>query len=180
MEGNPWAILLDLDQTLVMTSALAELRRQRQWKQVYNSFHLTELPPGTHLFLKEARQLASLGIVTTSQRFYAERLVGYHLCQIPVIVAYHDTPRQKPAPDPILIAARKLQLPPARCFYVGDGIDDIVAASSASAIPIGLCWDGSLKSQDVPSACRLCRSWDEVLMVIKTTMTGKGAFDALR
>src|SRR5260370_2897497 len=98
MASNRWAILLDLDQTLVMTSALAELRRQRQWKQVYNLFHLTELPPGTHRFLQEAQRLASLGIITTSPRTYAEQLVAYHPCQVPLIVAYHDTPRQKPSP----------------------------------------------------------------------------------
>jgi HAD superfamily hydrolase (TIGR01549 family) len=179
MERHHWAILLDLDQTLVITSALTELRRQRKWSHIYSLFHLTNLPPGTHHFLQEAHKLASLGIITTSPRSYAERIVAYHQCQIPVVVAYHDTPRQKPFPDPLFIAARKLQLPTTNCFYVGDDLNDISAAVSASAIPIGLCWDDSLKSQDLPSTCSLCKNWDDVLRVITTTMAAKEAIDGL-
>jgi HAD superfamily hydrolase (TIGR01549 family) len=155
------------------------LRRQRQWQQVYGLFYLTELPPGTHQFLQEARQLAYLGIITTSPRPYAEQLIAYHHCQVPVVVAYHDTPRQKPAPDSILIAAQKLQVPATNCFYIGDALNDIVAAMNASAIPIGLSWDDSLKCQDISSTCKLCKSWDEVLTVIKIMMAEKGAFDSL-
>ena len=53
-----WTILLDLDQTLVLTSALARLRQQRNWQHVYTSFHLTTLPPGTQTFVQQARRLA--------------------------------------------------------------------------------------------------------------------------
>src|SRR5579883_1807970 len=132
-----WAVLIDLDQTLVETSALAGLRRQRNWAHVYQSFHLTTLFPGTRQFLQEIqkRPLLSLGIVTTSPRPYAEQLVAYHRCQIPVIVAYHDTPRQKPFPDPILIAAEKLRIPTTNCFHIGDDPNDITATLRASAIP---------------------------------------------
>lgn len=179
MASDRWAILLDLDQTLVLTSALAELRRGRQWRQVYNSFHLTELPPGTRRFLRDAQLLASLGVITTSPRPYAERLLAYHRCQVPVLVAYHDTPRQKPAPDPILIAAQKLQIPAPRCFYIGDTPDDMLAATNASAVPIGISWDDSLQNQAVSFTHRLCRDWDEVLAAIKTAMAGRGAHDGL-
>lgn len=172
---HQWAVLIDLDQTLVETSALSELRRQRKWSEVYKLFHLTRLSPGAHDFLQELQKagLFSVGIVTTTPRPYAQRLVAYHHCQIPVLVAYHDSPRRKPFPDPILKAAEQLGITPAHCFYIGDAPDDIIAAHRASAIPIGLCWDNwgdSLKnySGTLP-AYPLCTSWSEVLRVITTT-----------
>lgn len=176
MKQQRWAILIDLDQTLVETSRLAELRHRRNWAQVYQSFHLTTLYPGTCQFLQEIqkRPSLSLGIVTTSPRPYAERLVAYHRCQIPVIVAYHDTTRHKPDPDPILEAAKRLRIPPARCFHIGDAPNDIIATWRASAIPIGLCWDNSLKGQAASlPAFPLCSNWNEVLRVITTTIEAK-------
>ncbi|HEY1351570.1 MAG TPA: HAD family hydrolase [Ktedonobacteraceae bacterium] len=171
-----WAVLIDLDQTLVETSALAELRRQRKWQQVYQSFHLTTLFSGTQLFLQDVQKLPSLslGVVTTSPRPYAEQLVAYHHCQVPVVVAYHDSPRHKPFPDPIVKAAERLRIPPANCFHIGDAPNDIIAAIRASAIPIGLCWDSSLRNQlaSLP-AFPLCANWSEVLQVIMNTIEAK-------
>lgn len=166
-------MLIDLDQTLVETSALAELRRQRKWAQVYQLFHVTTLFPDTRQFLQAMRDhpLLSPGIVTTSPRPYAERLVAYHRCRIPVVVAYHDSPGQKPFPDPLLQAAERLRVPVARCFHIGDAPDDIVAALRASAFPIGLCRDDSLRKQAAAlPTYPLCRTWGEVLRVIITTM----------
>lgn len=173
MKQQKWAVLIDLDQTLVETSALVDLRRQRNWAQVYKSFHLTTLFPGTHHFLQEIQTHTSisLGIVTTSPRPYAMKLVAYHRCQIPVVVAYHDSPRQKPYPDPILKAAEKLGIPPANCFHIGDARNDIIATLRASAIPIGLCWDNSLRDQSASlPAFPLCSNWNEVLGVITATI----------
>lgn len=176
MKQQRWAVLIDLDQTLVETSALADLRRQRNWAQVSQFFHLTTLFPGTHSFLQETQQrkYLSVGIVTTSPRPYAERLVAYHNCQIPIIVAYHDSPKQKPSPDPILIAAKRLGVPTTNCFHIGDTPNDITAAIRASAIPIGLCWDNSLRDQaaSLPEF-PLCRNWNEVWRVIITTIAAK-------
>lgn len=176
MTEQRWAVLIDLDQTLVETSALEELRRRRQWSQVYQSFHLTTLFPGTRRFLQEAQMLVnlSLGIVTSSPRPYAEQLVNHHQCKIPVVVAYHDTRQHKPLPDPILVAAQKLGVPPTRCFHIGDAPKDIIATVQASAIPIGLCWDNSLGSQaaSLPKF-PLCHNWNEVWRVITATIAAK-------
>ncbi len=169
-----WAILVDLDQTLIETSALAELRRQRKWSQIYQSFHLTTLPAGTHHFLQVVQKYASLslGIVTTSPRPYAEQLLAYHHCQVPVVVAYHDVSRQKPFPDPLLMAAEKLGISPRNSFYVGDTPDDITAAIRASAIPIGLSWNNSLRGK-IPPTVPICSTWNEVLQEISATIKKK-------
>ena len=167
MVNSGWAILLDLDQTLVLTSTLLDLRKRREWQQVYRLFHTTDLPPGTRQFIQNASKLGPLGIITTSPRPYAEKLVAYHQLNIPVVIAYHDARNRKPHPESVLRAAELLRVSPDRCFYVGDMGDDIMAAVNARAIPIGLSWDGSLEQQREAKLARaLCKDWDEVLAFI--------------
>lgn len=174
--NTAWAIFLDLDQTLVLTSSLEHLRKQRQWQQVYQSFHLTALPTGTRQFLLQASQLAPLGIITRTPRPYAERLVAYHHLNLPVVIDFHESrPRHKPYPDPIIKAATKWDIALSHCFYVGDAPDDILAATRAKALPIGLTWDGSLSSQpECTFALALCTNWEEVLTAIEQTMKTQG------
>ena len=167
MTNSRWAVLLDLDQTLVLTFALLDLRKRREWQKIYGLFHTTDLPPGTRQFVQKARKLGPLGIITTSPRPYAEKLVAYHQLNIPVVIAYHDVSNRKPHPESILKAAAKLQVSPDQCFYVGDMGDDIMAAVNAKAIPVGLSWDGSLGQQREAKLARaLCKNWDEVLAFI--------------
>ncbi len=167
MACSEWGILLDLDETLVLTSKLEELRRRRAWQQVYRSFSESTLPPGTREFLEKTRNLARLGVVTTSPRPYAEKLLAYHGIELPVLVAYHDVRRKKPDPEPIVRGAEQLELPPRQCIYIGDVVEDIVAATRADAIPVGLSWDGSLGRQpEAQLAKAICSNWKEVLSVV--------------
>jgi len=82
MRAKQWGVLLDLDQTLVLTDAIEPLRRARAWSSVYNSFGKTTLPPGTAEFVARVGQLVKLGVVTTSPRTYAERLLTHHRLQL--------------------------------------------------------------------------------------------------
>ena len=45
--GDKWAVLFDLDETLVLSAALESLRRAGDWPKVYAAFGMTTLPPGT-------------------------------------------------------------------------------------------------------------------------------------
>jgi N-acetyl-D-muramate 6-phosphate phosphatase len=47
------------------------------------------------------------------------------------IVGGDTTPHSKPHPAPLLEAARRLGVPPARCVYVGDDVRDILAGRAA-------------------------------------------------
>jgi phosphoglycolate phosphatase-like HAD superfamily hydrolase len=47
------------------------------------------------------------------------------------VVSGDTTPHAKPHPQPLLEAARQLNLEPARCIYVGDDERDIVAGLAA-------------------------------------------------
>jgi phosphoglycolate phosphatase-like HAD superfamily hydrolase len=57
-----------------------------------------------------------------------------------VIVTEDDTERHKPFPDPLLHAARLLDLPVSSCWYIGDSTHDMEAARAAGMPAIGAAW----------------------------------------
>ncbi|MEO8571744.1 MAG: HAD family phosphatase [Chloroflexota bacterium] len=56
----------------------------------------------------------------------------------PTIVDASHVKHAKPEPDLLLLAAKQLDVEPARCWYVGDATWDMVAAVAAGMIPIGV------------------------------------------
>lgn len=78
------------------------------------------------------------GIVTNKLSTYTNPLVAQlpwphpPLCIISGDTAKHP----KPAPDPLLYAARQLQVPPEHCVYVGDDLRDIQSARAAGMLAI--------------------------------------------
>jgi HAD superfamily hydrolase (TIGR01509 family) len=137
---NNWAVVFDLDETLVLTTALEALRKTRRWKEVYASFDQTSLPQGTLRFLERIARKAQLGVVTKAPRAYAERLLAHHAIQVPVVVAFHDVSRVKPDPEALLLASKRMGIPPIRCIYVGDDANDVRASQAAGFTPVGVCW----------------------------------------
>lgn len=55
-----------------------------------------------------------------------------------VVIAIEDAPRKKPAPDPLLAGAQRLNVAPERCVYVGDSHIDIQAGRDAGMMTIGV------------------------------------------
>jgi HAD superfamily hydrolase (TIGR01662 family) len=153
-----WAVLFDLDETLVLTSALEPLRKARRWKEVYAGFPKTSLPDGTLEFLKKLSGKVKLGVVTKSPASYAEKLLAHHKIEIAVLVAFHDVKKLKPDPEALLLAAEKLGIEASRCIYVGDDANDVQAAKAAQCTPVGVCWG----RQAEIGLSSICTSWDEV------------------
>ena len=79
-----------------------------------------------------ARGLA-WGVVTNkSMRFTGPLTQGMALfATAAAVVGGDSTPHSKPHPEPLLEAARRLELDPARCIYVGDDERDVVAGRAA-------------------------------------------------
>jgi HAD superfamily hydrolase (TIGR01509 family) len=167
-KGTKWAVIFDLDETLVLTSALESLRKKRVWSDVYAAFGKTQLPDGTLKFLKRVAEIAQLGVVTKAPRPYAEKLVAHYGMEITVLAAYHDVKKIKPDPEALLLASQKLGIPPEHCIYIGDDANDVRAAQAAGMTPLGVCWgkkvDIGLKS--------VCKSWDEVYEEISRLIKG--------
>ena len=82
-------------------------------------------------------QLVSLGlpwgVVTNKQARFSEPLTR----QMPLfasaatVISGDTTPHAKPHPEPLFEAARRLQVAPERCIYVGDDERDIIAGHAA-------------------------------------------------
>jgi HAD superfamily hydrolase (TIGR01509 family) len=78
-------------------------------------------------------------IATSSRREQiATSVRALKLAKAPVIVDGTHVEHAKPAPDLLLLAARELQASPAGCWYVGDSTWDMVSASTAGMVPIGV------------------------------------------
>jgi N-acetyl-D-muramate 6-phosphate phosphatase len=56
------------------------------------------------------------------------------------IVSGDTTPKAKPFPEPLLHAARALELPPAECLYLGDDLRDVQAARAAGMPVVVAAW----------------------------------------
>lgn len=73
------------------------------------------------------------GVVTNkSERFalpLSRQMPLFEQCR--VLIGGDTTPHAKPHPEPLLEAARRLSVDPARCLYVGDDLRDVQAARAA-------------------------------------------------
>lgn len=57
-----------------------------------------------------------------------------------IVVTGDDVAASKPAPEPLFQAARRLQLEPCQCMYVGDAPEDIIAAHAAGMVSVASLW----------------------------------------
>ncbi len=112
----------------------------------FNDAHHDDLLRPYPAALDAARALHARGLplgVVTSKRRAGTRcaLRLYDVESIfPVLVALEDTPRHKPAPDPLLEGARRLGLVPADTLYVGDSVYDVQAARAAGMPVAAVLW----------------------------------------
>jgi 2-phosphoglycolate phosphatase len=83
----------------------------------------------------------SWGVVTNKASRFTDALVpkiglGHAAC----VISGDTTPHSKPHPAPLLEAARRLQLQPSECWYVGDDLRDIQAGKAAGMATVAAGW----------------------------------------
>ncbi len=59
-----------------------------------------------------------------------------------VVIAFEDTERHKPDPDPVLAGIARLGADPSQAAYVGDSPFDIRSAKAAGAFAVAVAWGG--------------------------------------
>jgi 2-phosphoglycolate phosphatase len=115
----------------------------------------TRLFPGMTDLLSalEQRELP-WGIVTNkASRFTGPLMNSMGLAaRAACIVSGDTTPHAKPRPEPLLHAAKELQLPPAACLYLGDDLRDVQAARAAG-MPVIAAAFGYLGDSDPGTWC---------------------------
>jgi pyrophosphatase PpaX len=85
-----------------------------------------------------------LGIVTAKRRKTVE--LAFKVLPLrqlfDTVVGGDETERHKPDPEPLLLAAERLDAEPAQCAYVGDSPFDIRAAKAARMHAVAVTWGG--------------------------------------
>jgi phosphoglycolate phosphatase len=81
------------------------------------------------------------GIVTNKPARFTDPLVPQiGLAHADCVVSGDTTPHSKPHPAPLLEAARRLDIDPAHCWYVGDDLRDIEAGRAAGMVTVACNW----------------------------------------
>lgn len=125
-----------------------------------------ELRPGVKDLLDHAfEQGVTVCLVTSTERRVAQaglEIVGLHQ-RIMNRVCYEDVERRKPAPDPYLLAARRLGIPPQRCLALEDSANGATSAATAGALTVGLVGLTSAKELLAAGAKRCVHSLAELI-----------------
>lgn len=101
--------------------------------------HPRPLPGVGQLLNRLTERGVPWAIATSSRREQIGTSVeSLELARPPLIVDGTHVEHAKPAPDLLLLAARELHTSPIGCWYVGDSTWDMVSASAAGMIPVGV------------------------------------------
>jgi len=138
------AFLFDLDGTLIDTSRIEQLRRGRKWKDCVRRLSETSVYPGIGEVLAKVREAkGKIAVVTTSVSFYAENALRFHKLPYDCLVAYHDVPRRKPAPDAYLKAIHLLGASKGAAIGIGDDAVDADALTAAEIMSVAAAWNSN-------------------------------------
>src|SRR5450830_260618 len=86
------------------------------------------------------------GVVTNKAARFTDKLVGpIGLGAAGCVISGDTMPHPKPHPAPLLEAARRLDLAPETCWYVGDDLRDIQAGRAAGMHTIACAWGTSAR-----------------------------------
>ena len=121
-----------------LTKSASEEEIKRIWeigrsRDVEYDINLSKTPAGAEEVMKKLSKNYLLGVVTSriTEGVYEspklEKLKKY----FKVVISYQDTINHKPHPEPLLLAAQKLEVVPKECVYVGDAESDFKAARVA-------------------------------------------------
>lgn len=118
-------------------------------KALFLKFYEANLTTHSSLFDGIAELLTELdaaglhwGIVTNKAGWLAEPIVAQlgFAANCRCLISGDSTPHPKPAPDGLLLAARKIGVAPEACIYVGDDLRDVVAGRAAGMPTIAAGW----------------------------------------
>ena len=138
-------IIFDFDQTMVDTSPLEHLRRNRDWPAIHQGMRALEPYEGiTHLLGSLVAAGQKIAIVTNSPRPVSRNFTERQKWPVECIIGFHDVSRRKPYPDSILLALERCGEEAAGSYHVGDRAQDTEAARAAGIAAIGAGW-GSLE-----------------------------------
>ena len=88
-----------------------------------------------------------MGIVTSKRKANAIEVLGELYEKFDVLVTPEQTVKQKPDPEPMHLACKKLSVKPEECVYIGDTVRDYKTAMNSGTEFIALIDKGSTAEQ---------------------------------
>jgi len=167
-EGYPALSHLSLwDSIREMTGLESEAEIKKIWEagksgKVRYPFELSRMPEEAETVIIALSQKYSLGIVTSrleQSMFQTEEMKALEK-YFKAAVSFEDTAKRKPDPEPLLLAAKKLNIKPEEAVYIGDAESDLGAARAAGMKAI-------IYSKNIPGADAWTLSFGELPELIK-------------
>lgn len=106
-------------------------RHHKYYDQYYHRSR--PLPFARKLVLALKRRGLKVAVVTASELRTVNRalkIVGLHGA-FDALITFEDCKKRKPAPDPYLIAAKRLKVKPSECVVIEDSVPGVLAAKRA-------------------------------------------------
>jgi HAD superfamily hydrolase (TIGR01509 family) len=88
-------------------------------------------PGARELLAAIAAAAIPYALVTSSEREFAEAVIKGAGFRFPVTVTADDATRTKPDPEPYLLAAKLLGVPPEQCVALEDSPNGVISATTA-------------------------------------------------
>ena len=116
---------------------------QRQWPETYRAHlravSINAFPQVSELFAALRARGIRVALATSNSQELLALLQEKVALEVPdVVVTGEDVRATKPAPDIVLVAAKRLGIESIRCAYVGDTPYDAIAATAAGARAFGV------------------------------------------
>lgn len=137
------AVIFDLDQTMVNTSALEQYRRAGGWNTAYTLIPSLAKTEEIEDLLKILYEHDIKVIINTmSPKTYCQKVINHFGWGIYGSICYHDIcPDIKPHPASFLKAIKEFELDISSIISAGDSASDILASNAAKTPSIACSWD---------------------------------------
>ena len=138
-------IILDLDGTLINTTALDGLRDLGRWRDIEGALPLCSPHEAVVDVLNTARSAGlKIAIFTNSPSSYAQRLLRHFEISTDYLVAYHDVRRRKPDSEGVQIILDRFRIGAHEAVYLGNSNEDFLAARAANVEYFSVDWSESV------------------------------------
>lgn len=137
-EFPPLFHLSMMDAVKALTRSDSEKEIKRIWelgksREVKYPIELLNMPEGAEKVIETLSKDYIIGIVTSriKESVYEVPALAELKKYFKSVVSYQDTINHKPHPEPLLLAAQRLNISPDEAVYIGDVENDIIAGKAA-------------------------------------------------